>query len=404
MPVEFRLEEVAVRAHPQLLASVSIVCLQRIPVTGRLQVQLLSRELPSSSSGQYIFPMGSFETRSGPKDKVVLVLGATGTGKSRLAVDLAAYFDGEIVNSDKMQVYDGLDVVTNKVTDEERAGIPHHLIGGIPRDAEFTASDFRREAILAVESIVRRGRLPIVAGGSNSYIEAMIEGAGREFRRRYECCFLWVDVQLPVLHAFVAERVDCMVGRGLVQEVRGLFDPDVVDYSRGIRRAIGVPEMDRYLRAEGTETDEEAKARLLEAALDEIKANTCKLTCCQLQKIHRLSTLSGWNVNKVDATEVLRKKGKKEDEAWAAQVACPSIEIVAKFLQQTITEEDQVAEAAAQEAEQFALVTKENRPCLMNETVVLAATTTKAAAALVTAGVDMVKVASTTVAVVGATV
>ncbi|URE06341.1 Adenylate isopentenyltransferase 5, chloroplastic [Musa troglodytarum] len=381
----------------------TLVCLQRSPVTGRLQVQLLSRELLSSSSGQYRFPMRSFKTRSSPKDKVVLVMGATGTGKSRLAIDLAAYFGGEIVNSDKMQVYDGLDVVTNKVTDEERAGIPHHLIGGIPPDAEFTASDFRREAIRAVESIVRRGRLPIIAGGSNSYIEEMIEGAGREFWRRYECCFLWVDVQLPVLHAFVAERVDCMVERGLVEEVRGLFDPDIVDYSRGIRRAIGVPEMDRYLRAEGTETDEVAKARLLEAALDEIKANTCKLTCCQLQKIHRLSTLSGWNVNKVDATEVFRKKG-KEDEAWAAQVACPSIEIVAKFLQQTITEEDQVAEAAAQEAEQFALVTKENRPRLMNETVVLAATTTKAAAALVTAGVDMVKVASTTVAVVGTTV
>ncbi|RWW40356.1 hypothetical protein BHE74_00054232 [Ensete ventricosum] len=377
------------------------VCLQRSPVTGRLQVQLLSRKLPSSSSGQYIFPMGSFKTRSSPKDKVVLVMGATGTGKSRLAIDLAAYFGGEVVNSDKMQVYDGLDVVTNKVTDEERAGIPHHLLGGIPPDAEFTASDFRREATRAVESIVRRGRLPIVAGGSNSYIEEMIEGAGREFRRRYECCFLWVDVQLPLLHAFVAERVDCMVERGLVEEVRGLFDPDVVNYSRGIRRAIGVPEMDRYLRAEVTETDEEAKARLLEAALDEIKANTCKLTCCQLQKIHRLSTLSGWNVNKVDATEVFRKK---EDEAWAAQVACPSIDIVAKFLQQTLTEEDQVAAAAAQEAEQFALVPKENRPCLMNETVALAATTRKAAAALVTAGVDMVKVASTTVAVVGATV
>ncbi|CAL9078655.1 unnamed protein product [Musa textilis] len=164
--------------------------------------------------------MGSFKSRGG-KDKVVFVMGATGTGKSRLAVDVAIHFGGEIVNSDKMQVYDGLNVVTNKVTDEERMGVPHHLLGGLPPDADFSASDFRRAATLQVESIARRGRLPIVAGGSNSYIEELIEGAGREFRRRYECCFLWVDVQLPVLHKFVAERVDRMVERGLVEEVRG---------------------------------------------------------------------------------------------------------------------------------------------------------------------------------------
>ncbi|URD85208.1 Adenylate isopentenyltransferase 5, chloroplastic [Musa troglodytarum] len=288
--------------------------------------------------------MGSFKSRGG-KDKVVFVMGATGTGKSRLAVDVAIHFGGEIVNSDKMQVYDGLNVVTNKVTDEERMGVPHHLLGGLPPDADFSASDFRRAATLQVESIARRGRLPIVAGGSNSYIEELIEGAGREFRRRYECCFLWVDVQLPVLHKFVAERVDRMVERGLVEEVRGLFDPDVADYSRGVRRAIGVPEMDRYLRAEAAEADEATKARLLEAAIDEIKANTCKLTCCQLQKIHRLCTL-------VDATDVFRRAGKEVDEAWASLVAGPSVEI-----------------AAAREAQQFAAVNNKKGASLMNGAV-----------------------------------
>ncbi|WOL16182.1 hypothetical protein Cni_G24964 [Canna indica] len=286
--------------------------------------------------------MGAFKVgHASAKDKVVLVMGATGTGKSRLAVDLAAHFGGEIINSDKMQVYAGLDVVTNKVIDEERAGIPHHLLGSVPPDAEFSAVDFRREATLAVESILRRGRLPILAGGSNSFVEELVDGGGWEFRRRYECCFLWVDVHLPVLHQFVAERVDRMVERGLVKEVRQLFDPEVADYTRGIRRAIGVPELDRYLRAEAASAgDEAARARLLEAAIDEIKANNCKLTCCQLQKIHRLSTLAGWNMSKLDATEVFRRKGKEADEAWEAQVAIPSIQLVAKFLQQAKVEEE----------------------------------------------------------------
>ncbi|WOL15904.1 hypothetical protein Cni_G24685 [Canna indica] len=325
--------------------------------------------------------MGSFKCRAA-KDKVVFVMGATGTGKSRLAIDLALRFGGEIVNSDKMQVYDGLAVVTNKVTDEECMGVPHHLLGSLPPDADFTAADFREEATRAVEAIIRRGRLPIVAGGSNSYIEELVEGSGREFRRRYRCCFLWVDVQQPVLYRFVNERVDRMVERGLVEEVRALFDPDVVDYSRGIRRAIGVPEMDRYLRAEAAEVDEAAttKETLLQAAIDEIKANTCKLTCCQLGKIHRLSNLPGWSAHKVDATEVFTKSGKEADETWTALVAGPSIDIVAEFLRQEEGEGGDQFGAAA-EAEQFAAIgsMKKGASLVINETVAAVMDIVKAA-------------------------
>jgi len=63
------------------------------------------------------------------KKKVVFVMGATGTGKSRLSIDLAIHFQGEIINSDKMQVYKGLDIVTNKITHTEKQGVKHHLLG-----------------------------------------------------------------------------------------------------------------------------------------------------------------------------------------------------------------------------------------------------------------------------------
>ncbi|KAI9193864.1 hypothetical protein LWI28_000832 [Acer negundo] len=105
------------------------------------------------------------------KDKVVIVMGATGTGKSRLTIDLATRFPAEIVNSDKIQVFKGLDIAINKVTEEECKGIPHHLLGEVESSSNFKATDFRIRAAKAVESIVSRDRLPIIAGGSNSYIE-----------------------------------------------------------------------------------------------------------------------------------------------------------------------------------------------------------------------------------------
>ncbi|KAF2287851.1 hypothetical protein GH714_002974 [Hevea brasiliensis] len=108
------------------------------------------------------------------KDKVVFVVGPTGTGKSRLAIDLATRIPAEVVNCDKMQVYKGLDIVTNKVTQEECRGVPHHLIGVVvDPNANFTCDDFRYHASDAVQSIVARDRLPIIAGGSNSFIEAL---------------------------------------------------------------------------------------------------------------------------------------------------------------------------------------------------------------------------------------
>ncbi|KAF8388000.1 hypothetical protein HHK36_026666 [Tetracentron sinense] len=273
--------------------------------------------------------MDSFDPRR-QKEKVVVVMGVTGTGKSRLSIDLATQFHAEIVNSDKMQVYEGLDIVTNKVTEEEQCGIPHHLLGVIDPEVDFTATDFRHRASLSVGSIVGRDRLPIIVGGSNSYIEALVDDEDCEFRSKYDCCFLWVDVPLPLLHPFVSNRVDRMVEAGLVNEARQMFEPDA-DYSRGIRRAIGVPEMDRYFRVEAT-ANEETRASLLEAAINDIKANTCILACRQMPKIHRLRNLWRRNFHRLDATEVFLRRGEEADEAWEKLVAGPSHMIVKQFL------------------------------------------------------------------------
>ncbi|KAJ9700221.1 hypothetical protein PVL29_005847 [Vitis rotundifolia] len=268
------------------------------------------------------------------KEKVVFVIGATGTGKSKLSIDLATRFPAEIINSDKMQVYKGLHIVTNKVTEEECRGVPHHLLGIADPNTNFTAMDFCHHASLAIQSITARNRHPIIAGGSNSFIEALVNEAlvtdVPEFKSRYECCFLWVDVSLPVLHRFVSERVDRMVEAGLVEEVRRIFDPEA-DYSRGIRRAIGVPEMDQFLRGERIIGDKIA-AQYLRKAIAKIKENTCKLACSQLDKIHRLQNIRGWKIHRLDATEAFLKRGDDAEEAWEKHVAGPSTDIVGCFL------------------------------------------------------------------------
>jgi adenylate isopentenyltransferase (cytokinin synthase) len=263
------------------------------------------------------------------KDKVVFVMGATGTGKSRLAIDLATRYPAEIVNSDKMQVYKGLDIVTNKVTDEECRGVTHHLLSIIDPNANFTTNDFLRHATSTMESITSRDRLPIVAGGSNSYISALINQR-TEFRMKYDFRFIWVDVSFHVLRSFISDRVDRMVEAGLVDEVRKMFDP-IADYSRGIRRSIGVPEMDKYLRVEAT-VDDGTRAMLLKEAIAKIKENTCMLACRQLEKIRCLHSECERNMHRLDATEVFLKRGREADDAWENLVAGPSSRIVRQFL------------------------------------------------------------------------
>ncbi|CAL1362007.1 unnamed protein product [Linum trigynum] len=278
------------------------------------------------------------------KEKLVIIMGATGTGKSRLSVDLATEFHAaEIINSDKMQVYKGLDVVTNKITDRETRGVPHHLLGTVDPNADFTSRNFCDNASASIESILMKGSLPIIVGGSNSYIEALVDDDGDDefwgFRSKYDCCCLWLDVSTPVLHEFVSKRVDSMVENGLVDEVRGMFDPEKTEYREGIRKSIGVPELDKYLRVERRHfgVDGETRARVLREAIDEIKRNTCNLASRQREKIQRLRRVKGWNIHRIDATEVFRKRGKEEvDGAWEKLVARPSSFLVRNFLYECV--------------------------------------------------------------------
>jgi tRNA dimethylallyltransferase len=107
---------------------------------------------------------------------LVVVLGPTAVGKSRVAVDLALGFGGEIVSGDSIQVYRGFDIGTDKPGPEVRRGVPHHLIDIVDPEIQYTAADFVRDALAAAGDIAARGRLPIVAGGTGLYLKALLDG------------------------------------------------------------------------------------------------------------------------------------------------------------------------------------------------------------------------------------
>ncbi|KAL4944722.1 hypothetical protein BDV06DRAFT_220014 [Aspergillus oleicola] len=106
---------------------------------------------------------------------LVAVVGATGTGKSKLAVDIATRFNGEVINGDAMQMYRGLPIITNQIPVEERNGIPHHMISCIDlEESPWRISMFRKECLRLIDDIHARGKLPVLVGGTHYYTQSVL--------------------------------------------------------------------------------------------------------------------------------------------------------------------------------------------------------------------------------------
>ncbi len=110
------------------------------------------------------------------KDKIIVISGATATGKTEISIELAKKINGEIISADSMLVYKYMDIGTAKPTKEEMEGIPHHLIDVVEPKELFSAKDFVKLADKSISNIFSRGKTPIVVGGTWLYIQSLLFG------------------------------------------------------------------------------------------------------------------------------------------------------------------------------------------------------------------------------------
>ncbi len=110
------------------------------------------------------------------KGKLLVICGPTATGKTSLSVSVAKRLNGEIICADSMQIYKHLNIGTAKVTEEEKFGVAHHLVDFLPPSQQFSVAEYSKLAKECIDDITKRGKLPIIVGGTGQYIESIVKG------------------------------------------------------------------------------------------------------------------------------------------------------------------------------------------------------------------------------------
>ena len=108
--------------------------------------------------------------------KLIVILGPTASGKSAMAVKLAKKFNNEVVSADSRQIYKGMDIGTGKITEREKQAIPHYLLDVASPKRKFSVSQYRKLALKAINKIFKKGKVPILCGGTGFYIQAVVDG------------------------------------------------------------------------------------------------------------------------------------------------------------------------------------------------------------------------------------
>ena len=129
------------------------------------------------------------------KKPLIVIVGPTAVGKTHLSVQLAKKLNGEIINGDAMQVYQGLDILTAKIKKEEMEGVPHHLFSFLPISQDYNVADYQKNIRLKIKEIQNRNKTPIIVGGTGLYIKAALydyefkeqkENQHQEIQKKYQ--------------------------------------------------------------------------------------------------------------------------------------------------------------------------------------------------------------------------
>ena len=236
---------------------------------------------------------------------VIVIVGPTGVGKTKLSIELAHKYNGEVINADSTQVYRGLDIATAKVTDSEKEGVVHHLIDIKDVNEDYTVFDFQKDCRNCVSDILSRGKTPIIVGGTGLYVKAALydyqfdlenkhfdysnystddlydrlisidpdSNIHRNNRKRierflsyydstgkllsskeksskllYDSVFIGLTTDRDVLYDRINRRVDIMISNGLIDEAKVIFDSNI--RSKAVMTPIGYNELFDYFSGE----------------------------------------------------------------------------------------------------------------------------------------------------------
>ncbi len=149
-------------------------------------------------------------TQTGDKPRVLAVVGPTASGKTWLGVQLAKLYGGEVISADSMQIYKGMDIASAKPSEEEKEGIPHHLMDFLNMDVPFSAADYVKLAKEKIEEVLSRGKLPVIVGGTGLYVDSLLENVkfsegGSDEAYREELMAFAREQGAEALHARLAE-------------------------------------------------------------------------------------------------------------------------------------------------------------------------------------------------------
>lgn len=183
------------------------------------------------------------------KSKILAIVGPTAGGKTALSVELAKRAGGEVISCDSMQIYRGMDIGTAKPTEEEKQGVPHHLLDIAAPEEAFSVCDYVSAATAAADDILSRGKLPVFCGGTGLYLDAFLRGGVADS-----------PAGDPALRAALSESAAADGGAALFEELRRC-DPEsaAAIHPNNLRRVIRAVEIYRLTGVPKSEWDKRSR-------------------------------------------------------------------------------------------------------------------------------------------------
>lgn len=273
--------------------------------------------------------------------KVIVILGPTAVGKTKMSVELAKNLNGEIINADSTQIYKELNIATAKITEEEKEGIPHHLFDIKAKEDNYTVYDYQKDCREKIDDILKRDKTPILVGGTGLYIKAALYNYEFEEQQSrsdysaftteelynkllsidpnttihlnnrqrierfldyynetgnlpskeksdkllYDTLFIGLTTDREALYGRINKRVDAMIDSGLLNEAKWVYESGC--RTKAITTPIGYKELFPYF--EGKES--------LETCLDKIKQDSRRYAKRQYTWFNNQMEVTWFNVN-----------------------------------------------------------------------------------------------------------